>query len=209
MKSHILLFGIIAQLLFSCSNNIAGSETTNGDKIIVTATADKIYGTAPAGNTIHLFSNNYCPYKDSGFSGVCKVDTSGTFSFSNLLQGEYTIHCTRANPDSSAIIQSIMVQPNNFNSSDTAAFDENGSFSGILLDSYGVPLSQSYVYISGSPFFSITDSSGMYSISAVPKGNYQVTFSRVSNNINSPNINRKIAITVNAGKNTAVDPVTY
>ncbi len=209
MKNGILLFGVFGLFLCSCGNNLAGSETTNGDEVMVTATADSIYGTAPAGNKVYLFSSHYCPYNDSGFSSVSEADTSGTFSFSNLAEGEYTIYCKLANSDSSVIVQSIQIQSNHLNTPDTVAFDENGSFSGKLIDSSGIPLSQSYVYISGSSFFTITDSLGMYVLNAMPKGNYLVTFSKESNGINSPNKNRTIAVAVNAGKNTAVDPATY
>ena len=88
-------------------------------------------------------------------------------------------------------------------------FGENGSFSGKLIDATGVPLSLYDVYIPGSPFFTVTDSSGAFVIDNIPEGNYMVYFSRSSNDINSPRKRKIIEVTVEAGKKTAVDPVTF
>lgn len=209
MKNRILLSGIFALLLCQCGKNIAGSETTNGDQIIVTATDDRIYGTAPVGHTIYLFSSDYCPYNDSGFSSTVNSDTSGTFSFNNIEEGEYALYCKLSNSDLSAFVQLIQIQSYNLNTSDTVAFDENGSFSGKLIDSSGTPMSQFNVYISGSPFFTITDSLGIYVLDNIPEGNYMLTFIESPNNNNSPKKKRTIAVSVDAGKNTAVDPVIF
>ena len=83
-------------------------------------------------------------------------------------------------------------------------------FSGKLTDATGVPLSLYDVYIPGSPFFTVTDSSGGFVIDSVPEGNYRVYFSKSSNDINSPTKSRKIIeVTIEAGKKTVVDPVTF
>jgi hypothetical protein len=58
-------------------------------------------------------------------------------------------------------------------------FGENGSFSGKLIDATGVPLSLYDVYIPGSPFFTVTDSSGAFVIDNIPEGNYMVYFQEV------------------------------
>ena len=45
---------------------------------------------------------------------------------------------------------------------------------------------------------------------SVPEGNYRVYFSKSSNDINSPTKSRKIIeVTIEAGKKTVVDPVTF
>lgn len=208
MKMIMLLSGIFALFFCLCGNNVAGSETTNGDQIVVTASKDRIYGTAPVGHTIYLFSSDYYPYNDSGFSSTATADSSGTFSFNNLENGEYALYCKLAGSDLSVFFKLIL---GSWGNTDTVfAFGENGSFSGKLIDDSGVPLSLYNVYIPGSPFFTVTDSSGVFVIDRIPEGNYKVYFSRSSNDINSPTKSRKtIEVTIDAGKKTVVDPVTF
>lgn len=208
MKMIMLLSGMFTLFFCLCGNNVAGSETTNGDQMVVTASKDSIYGTAPVGHTIYLFSSDYCPYNDSGFSRTAIADSSGAFSFNNLKNGEYAVYCKLADSDLSVFVKLIL---GSWGNTDTVfAFGENGSFSGKLIDATGVPLSLYNVYIPGSPFFTVTDSSGGFVIDSIPEGNYKVYFSRNSNDVNSPTKSRKIIeVTIGAGKETVVDPVTF
>ncbi|NLL14922.1 MAG: carboxypeptidase regulatory-like domain-containing protein [Fibrobacter sp.] len=211
MKIIMLLSGLFTMFFCLCGNNVAGSETTNGDQIIVIASKGSIYGTAPVGHTIYLFSSDYCPYNDSGFSSTAIADSSGAFSFNNLEIGEYAVYCKLADSDLSVFVKLMLNRSDGWGIADTVfAFGENGSFSGKLTDATGVPLSLYDVYIPGSPFFTVTDSSGGFVIDSVPEGNYRVYFSKSSNDINSPTKSRKIIeVTIEAGKKTVVDPVTF
>lgn len=210
MKIIMLLSGLFTMFFCLCGNNVAGSETTNGDQIVVTASKGRIYGTAPVGQTVYLFSSDYYPYNDSGFSRTTITDGSGAFSFNNLEIGEYAIYCKLADSDLSVFVKLTLNRSDGWGITDTVfPFGENGSFSGKLIDATGVPLSLYDVYIPGSPFFTVTDSSGAFVIDNIPEGNYMVYFSRSSNDINSPRKRKIIEVTVEAGKKTAVDPVTF
>jgi hypothetical protein len=195
-------------VLCSCTGQIAGTETTNGDKVTVTAGLNSIKGTAPVGTEILIFSDDYYPFNDSGFTDNISVSNSKTFQFLNLESGNYNLFCTRAASDTSVFIQQISVQATHY--SDTVSFAITGAIKGALVDSLNKPLKGVYAYIKGSPFFASTNDLGEFELARIPDGVYSVLFKRTDTNstwIKGPPVSVSVAVT--AGKATEITPVVY
>lgn len=193
-----------------CSKNIAGTETTNGDNMTVTAGVNSINGTAPAGTEIRLFSNNYHPYNDSGYTDSITVSDTGTYQFSNLESGNYNILFTYTTDDTSIFVQQISVGAIYHSDTDTVTLAATGAVKGTLIDTLSKPVRDAYAYIKGSPFYATTNDSGEYVLSKIPDGLYTVSFTIKSRNANAIKGSPvSVSANVTAGKATEIEPVIY
>jgi hypothetical protein len=193
-----------------CTGDIAGTETTNGDEVTVTATTDYIAGSAPNGFEIRLFADDFYPFNDSGFSRSVTVSDSGTFQFLNLQSGNYNIYCKSSAGDTSVFIQQIVVQATDHSNTDTVALATVGIIEGKLVDTLSKPVRGGYAYIKGSPFFATTNDSGEYQLTTIPQGRYNLEFfvkNRSPNGIKGPPVS--VSVDVSAGKTTVTEPVIY
>jgi hypothetical protein len=193
-----------------CTGKIAGTETTNGDEVTVTADVNSIKGTAPAGSEIDIFSDDYFPFIDSGFTNNAIVNSTGSFQFFNLQPGSYNILCTYPKSDASVFVQKISVQTWDRPQTDTVTLTITGAIKGSLLDSLNKPVKNAYAYIKGSPFYAATNELGEFALNKIPDGMYTVIFKRTdtnSNSIKGPPVS--VSVDVTAGKATEIEPVTY
>ncbi|HEX2959948.1 MAG TPA: carboxypeptidase-like regulatory domain-containing protein [Chitinispirillaceae bacterium] len=211
MKRVLLI--LICLYLFSlylCTGKIAGTETTNGDEMTITACANGIQGTAPSGTEIHLFSDEYYPYNDSGYTRSITVSDAGTYQFLNLESGNYNILFTYATSDTSVFVQRISVEASDHSDTDTVTFSITGTLKGTLIDTLSKPVRGAYAYIKGSPYYATTNDLGEYVLAKIPGGRYTLEFKLTNSNstwmTKSP---VSVSVGVTSGKVTEIEPVTY
>jgi hypothetical protein len=193
-----------------CTGKIAGTETTNGDEVIVTADMNSIKGTAPAGSEIYIFSDDYFPFSDSGFTNSAIVSDTGSFHFFNLMPGSYNILCTYPKSNASVFVQKISIQTWDRSQTDTVTLTITGVIKGTLVDSLNKPVINAYAYIKGSPFYTTTNDLGEFALNKIPDGMYTVIFKRTDTNstsIKGPPVS--VSVVVTAGKATEIESVTY
>lgn len=209
-KLPLVLSVLYITLICFCNGKIAGTETTNGDEVTVIAGANSISGTAPRGFGIHVFSENYYPFNDSGFTDSTIVGAVGTFKFPNLQSGTYNMYCKSDAGDSSLFIQQIKVQPPDRFDTDTVTITTSGSIDGKLIDTLYKPVKGAYAYIRGSSFFARTNDSGKYVINHIPEGMYTVEFT-IINRYNGVTKNPPVSVSVNvlAGRATETETVIF
>lgn len=209
-KVLIVLSALYITSICFCNGKIAGTETTNGDEVTIIAGVNSISGTAPEGFGIHVFSENYYPFNDSGFTESTTVGAAGTFKFSNLESGIYNMYCKSDAYDSSLFIQQIKVQPADRFDTDTVTITTPGNIDGKLIDTLYKPVKGAYAYIRGSSFFALTNDSGEYVVNHIPEGMYTVEFT-IRNRGNSVTKGPPVSVSVNvfAGRATEIEPVIF
>lgn len=166
MARTALLFLFLTSLIITCNISLTGntSETTNG--ITVIASKGKIEGTAPPYSSLSLYRSNYEPFLVQSYDSA-ETDSTGTFSF--LVQNDvYNLFCTATNGDKSLI--NILSDRNSSGDTINETLIKPGILQGYSRNKqYG-----SYIFLKGSPFYAITDTSGFFKISGIPKGQYSL-----------------------------------
>jgi hypothetical protein len=210
MKSLLtILVFVYLPLLYVCTKNIAGTETTNGDQIIITTKADYIEGIAPSGSEVRIYAENFYPYNDSGFKMNSIVNDSGEFRFDTLKPGNYNLYCKSGMRDSAIFVQKIQVALSNIADTDTVTLTKSGAVKGTLIDTLSKPVVSAYAFIKGSPFFVLTNAEGTYSFSNIPQGTYSISFIDVNRNGHPIKGGTSISVDVTAGRATELEPFVY
>ncbi|MDO5575866.1 MAG: carboxypeptidase-like regulatory domain-containing protein [Fibrobacter sp.] len=211
MKRLLVIFTYIFCLLAcKCTTNIAGTETTNGDGVTVTAGVNCIEGTAPNGFMVNIYSSDFYPHTNKGYTKYAIVDSSKIYKFGNLESGKYyNLYCYSIANDTSVFIQKIYVGNSNSTLVDTIDFTTTGTVSGNLVDTNGEPIQGADVYIVGSPFYNITNESGSYILNKIPAGSYEIVFSYESRFETNDNPSESVSVEVKANKVNKIDTVVY
>lgn len=212
MKRLTVIFAFLfCVLVFRCTSNIAGTETTNGDGFTITASTNYIEGTAPNGFMVELYSSDFYPHTNKGYKKSTTIDSNMIYKFTNLESGTYNLYCHSVTNDTSVFIQKIHIDELNGTNTDTIDFTTTGSVSGNLIDTNSEPIQNAHVYIIGSPFYTVTNNSGSYTINEIPAGSYKIEFiyeyrDELNNNIEHP---VSVSVDITANKVNKVDTVIY
>jgi hypothetical protein len=172
MKNNTLRFSVYAalfimQLFTACGvNPLSGnsSETTNG--VTVIAKTGGIEGVAPPYASLYLIEDTYDPLSGEPFDSV-KTDTTGIFRFTSV-NGGFNLLC-RQSDSLQAYIHLHIGGATNDTLRETLF--PPGSMEGYVPRD-GDSLF-SYLFLEGTPFFTIADqSSGYFRIDNIPRGRY-------------------------------------
>ena len=220
MRKKVLLGTVVCSLLvllFSCNHeigvglgtdnsvatgNILGTvQYSNADKNQnggIMITLDKTDGLHTAAVTKSAVSRSIV---DSSRTVVSSSYTSedGSYSFSNLEPGTYTVYASSAYSKERAVYTNAVVRANETTTVASINLTATGSIIGrIQIDWQSYGNTGFLVFVAGTSFMAMTDDSGNYTISDVPAGkSYQVVASKngVIHNLSS-------YVTVNANKST-------
>ena len=196
MKKRLLLGTVICSLLvvlFSCSHEIGvgpGTKETvveangsisgtvrysnaekdqNGGIMI---TLDKTDGLNTIAVTKSAVSRSIV---DSARTVVSSSYTSqdGTYSFSNLEPGTYTVYASSASSKEKAVYTNAVVKPDENTVVDPLNLTATGSITGrVIIDANEWGNIGFLVFVAGTSYMAMTDDGGYYTISDVPAGNY-------------------------------------
>ena len=196
MKKRLLLGTVICSLLvvlFSCSHEIGVGP---GTKETVVEAKGSISGTVQYSNAekdqnggimITLDKtdglNTIAVSKsaasrsiiDSARTVVSSSYTSqdGTYSFSNLEPGTYTVYASSTYSKEKAVYTNAVVKADETTIVNPLNLTATGSISGrITIDGSGWNNIGFLVFVAGTSYMAMTDDSGYYTISDVPAGNY-------------------------------------
>ena len=166
-----------AAFLLRCGvSPLAGgnSSQTGNAGIAVSARNQSIYGKTASGAHVAIFEQNYKPYVTP--SGICDstmADDSGRFSFSAIQAGAYNLVAIDVRHDNlSAFISGIPVYPDSMFNRTIDSLKMQGFISGAAVDTFGAIYPLSYIFIEGTPFYTITKNNGDFLLGPLPPGRY-------------------------------------
>jgi hypothetical protein len=176
MLYDALLFAVLtaALALIGCSGGDrlagAGSQTTNG--VTVVGTVKNTDGTPCPNSVVSMFSHDYKAYADSGSAraAVDTTDTAGTFNFTKVDSGNYTILARNSATRTSTFLSGLQIEKKD--TVITAALGTLQKPGCIAVDLAGGPdsSSQGYVFVPGTDIFALTHGQGTVVLADVPAG---------------------------------------
>ena len=177
---------LIVTVFFSrCSTSpLAGgnSSQTGNAGIAVTASDQSIFGITDSGAHVAIFEQNYRPYLTP--SGICDstiADNSGRFSFSIVQVGLYNlVVIDQRRGNAAAFIPNIPVYPDSTFTRTIDSLKKNGYISGVARDSMGVIYPLFYLFINGTPFYTVTKNNGDFLLGPLPPGMYKTRLFAIS-----------------------------
>jgi hypothetical protein len=171
------LTALLCFVSFCSTGDLAGNSSQTGNNgITVLSFSGLITGSSQPGVSISVYERNYLPHSiSSGFKDTTSCDENGEFSFASLPAGFYNLLAWSPDGNKSAIIMGIPVFTDSSASfSDT--LDYPGFLEGICTDRLGNNLVLSYVFIKGSPFYSVTRNNGEFLLGPLPANRYTLSF---------------------------------
>jgi hypothetical protein len=158
-------------IVVGCSSgtgDIAGaSETTNG--IVVASWNASVSIEAAPGVAVSIYSENYEPVFRQGVSEVGVTDSTGHILFDSLIPGHYNVLARNLTQSTAAFVPAVAVFSDS-SSRRPARLDTSGSIEGVVSGVIGVIA----VFVTGSPFQTMVDQSGTFSLQGIPAGVYRL-----------------------------------
>ncbi len=165
--SGTFILGLII-LYINCGIQTCGVETTNG--ATVTASQDKVEGTAPPLANIFLFTSDYIPYIDTGLGVATTSGLDGYYSFNNVQMDTFNVTVIDCDNSRAAVIsghKSVSLQKK---------LEKPGSMEGTVVSLKGGPI---LVFLYGTGYYTILDSEGPFLLNSIPAGKYKVQAARI------------------------------
>jgi hypothetical protein len=161
----------------SCSvSPLAGNSSQTGNNgLTIVAMKQSICGTTHPNADISIYVSDYLPYKSpSGFSTSTKANDSGYFEISSLPVNSYNLLVQDINENKMAFMKEIPVTLDSVFTDTINTMQHTGFLTGIALNTSDKPILLSYIYIKGSPFYSVTKNNGEFLLGPLPPGNHTV-----------------------------------
>jgi hypothetical protein len=171
----------IIALLCNCSVNPlangGNSSQTGNNGIMVSMQKKRISGTTRPGARVSMYDQNYRPYKIMpGFCDSTVADDSGRFAIPLIREGIYNLLARDDRQNTWAFISHIPVFADSIFADTVDALQNPGFIGGTASDSTGRILALSYVFISGSPFYSVSSNNGVFILGPLPPGRRAISF---------------------------------
>jgi hypothetical protein len=169
--------GTAVSLACNCgTEQLAGgnsSETNNG--VTISAVNQSISGTTVPNAHVSIYDQNYKPYlTPSGFCDSTVANDSGRFSFFPSQEGHYSLIVSDVPEGRTALIAGIPVFTDSEFADTFAILKRPGFIAGTAVDTAGNVYPLSYVYIDGSPFYTVTKNNGDFLLGPLPVGTYSI-----------------------------------
>lgn len=167
-----------AALFFACSSApLAGgnSSQTGNNGIAVASVSQNISGTTRPGAEVSIYGQSYLPYATPpGFRDSTVADDSGRFAFSSVPQGHVNLLVNDNSRGTTGFIKNIPVYTDSAFVDTIDTLRHPGLLAGTATDSAGLALALSYVYVRGSPFYTVTKNNGDFLLGPLPAGDYTI-----------------------------------
>jgi hypothetical protein len=194
MKVLLLFISIITALYLSrCSRDNSpvmiaegsGTETTNGLNVesaealiqgeVFRIQSDDSTSRRPltTGSVrITIYASDYLSFYEGAFCDTAYTDIEGKFVFSALDSGYYNLLAVDTTDNKAVMVRDIPVFPVTESYSENNYFDTTGSVSGILSYTEDIDTIVAVIYIKGTPFADVLDTSDAFSLTRLPMGQY-------------------------------------
>jgi hypothetical protein len=155
---------------------IAGgnSSQTGNVGLVVTACSNTVSGITTPYAHVSVYDQNYRPYlTPSGFSDSIVADDSGRFAFSLSRDGYFNLFVNDISRGNEGFVQRIPVFADSFFTDTIDTMHQPGSIAGKAIDIAGIIYPLSYIFINGSPFYTVTKNNGDFLLGPLPEGTYE------------------------------------
>lgn len=168
---------MVSMVCFCSIDQMAGNSSQTGNSgITVQSYSGQISGKSIPDLSIFIYKDNYLPYSiNKGFCDSIISDDSGHFAFTSIPSGYYNLLAREKVGEKSVFIKRIPV----FTDSTKLLYDtlrKPGFLTGISTDKAGNNLVLSYVFVKGSPFYTVTNNSGKFLLGPLPPNSYTLSF---------------------------------
>ncbi|HMD67413.1 MAG TPA: hypothetical protein VKF42_00950 [Chitinivibrionales bacterium] len=174
-----ILFAASVALFCACSGApLAGgnSSQTGNAGITVASLSQNISGTTHPEARISIYSRSYLPYATPpGFCDSTVANDSGRFAFTAVPQGYVNLIVNDDPRGVTAFIKNIPVFADSAFADTVDTLKHPGLLAGTATDSAGLALALSYVYVPGSPFYTVTRNDGEFLLGPLPAGSYTIS----------------------------------
>ena len=170
--------GTIALFCMCSMSPLAGgnSSQTGNNGIAVAALAKTITGTTRPGVQVSIFGHAYLPYATPpGFCDSTFADDSGRFAFAAVPEGHVNLLVNDGLRGTAGFIRNIPVFADSAFTDTIDTLKHPGLLAGTATDSAGLALALSYVYVPGSPFYTVTRNDGQFLLGPLPAGCYEIS----------------------------------
>jgi hypothetical protein len=170
----------MAGLLCMCSTTLlagGNSSQTGNSGLVVSSLSQTVSGTTRPAAHVSVYSQSYLPYVNT--PGLCDsviADDSGHFTFAGLPQGYFSILANDTVSGTTGFMSPVPVFPDVSFADTIDTLRQPGFIAGTLTDTAGKALALSYVFINGSPFYSVTKNTGEFLLGPMPSGTYTLQF---------------------------------
>jgi hypothetical protein len=175
----VLAIGASAALCLCSMAPVAGgnSSQTGNNGITVSASAKTISGTTARDAHISIYEQNFRPHLTP--SGICDstvADDSGRFAFSIVQEGYFNLLVNDVRRGNAGFVPRIPVFADSVFHDTIDTLKQPGSISGTTTDTAGRTYALSYIFIEGSPFYTVTRNNGDFLLGPLPSGTYTTGF---------------------------------
>jgi|WetSurMetagenome_2_1015567.scaffolds.fasta_scaffold00148_24 hypothetical protein len=171
--AETLSFGTVA-LFFACSSApLAGgnSSQTGNNGITVAAASQSVSGATRAGAKLWIYDQEYRPYANPpGFRDSTVASDSGRFAFTLQTQGYYNLLVHDESGD--GFIRHIPVFTDSVFTDTLDSLSSPGFIAGTASDDGGRILPLGYIFVKGSPFYTVSRNDGWFLLGPLPPGGY-------------------------------------
>jgi hypothetical protein len=171
----VLVIGAITAFCLCTMAPVAGgnSSQTGNNGITVSASVKTISGTTARDAHISIYEQNFRPYlTPSGFCDSTVADDSGRFAFSIVQDGYFNLFVNDVRRGSAGFIARIPVFADSVFSDTIDTLKQPGFVAGTATDTAGRTYALSYLFIDGSPFYTVTKNDGGFLLGPLPAGTY-------------------------------------
>jgi hypothetical protein len=177
----IQAMSVVASVFFClCSTSpIAGgnSSQTGNAGIAVVSRSQSIFGETAPNAHVSIYEQNYTPYlTPSGYCDSTVSDDTGRFVFSNVQEGYFNLLVHDVHRGNAGFVSRIPVFADSVFNDTIDTLKQPGFISGNATDTAGRIFALSYVFIQGSPFYTITKNNGDFMLGPLPAGTYATGF---------------------------------
>lgn len=171
--------GICALACMCSAPPLAGgnSSQTGNAGITVASLAQSISGVTAPNARISIYEQDFKPYlTPSGYSDSVVADDSGRYSFSPAQNGYYNLIVYNDRNGGAGFVPHIPLFADSTFSDTVDTLRQPGFISGTAMDTTGNIFPLSYVFIDGSPFYTVTKNNGGFLLGPLPPGTYLTGF---------------------------------
>ncbi len=164
-------------LFFFCSSAVSlsggNSSQTGNSGIMIASSVKSIYGATVPDAHVAIYEESFKPYATpSGFCDSTVADDSGRFVIPIAREGYFNLYVNDVRRGNAGFIHRIPVFADSVFIDTIDTLKQPGFISGNVTDTAGKIYALAFVFIQGSPFYTVTKNNGDFLLGPLPEGKY-------------------------------------